>query len=322
MTLPLLLLLCCCASLVSSARRLPEFAITNYDVKRIGDDGVVEFSRFTKGSKEHAYILRDIEVKRRYPFTVFRAKLVDENEVNRKADTRSRGWLPALPMFHEKVLLYMHGFNVPPKFVLEQCGEYAKTRGRLVIPLLWAVEDRGVLGFGRDRIWNAPTAAEAFGDKLNVVKKVRTSLLCHSMGNYVLRLAARTSNTGDRPFEDLFMVAADVSHNIFDKDQNNHAEPTLNDGKEIESMIQKKIHVLHSHKDCAMKIRPWHPTTWAIPGLGANGYRNTTDHPLHPNLENKLAKYDCSSFSGEADPRNHHGYQFSEQAVDYYENNM
>lgn len=320
-TIATILLLFCAASLVSGAKRLPEFAITNYEVKRLDGD-VVEFSRFAKGSKTKAYVLEDIEMRRRFPFPVFRAKLVDENEVNRRADAESSGWLPTLPMFHEKVLLYMHGFNVPPRHVLEACGEYSQAHRRLVIPLLWAVEDRSVLGYGADRILNAPTAAEAFGDKLNVVKHVRTSLLCHSMGNYVLRLAARTSETGDRPFEDIFMVAADVSHDIFEKSQNMHADSKENDGLEIRNMVKNKVHVLHSHKDRAMKARKWHPKTWNIPGLGASGYRNTAEHPLHPELVNKLTKFDCSSFSGKADPLIHHRYQFYQKSVDYYEENM
>jgi esterase/lipase superfamily enzyme len=236
---------------------LPDFVITNIQVEHVGNDWV-EFDSLMEGSEEVAYILSDIQYTgrrrgfRRFP--IFRAKIVDESAISRKVEAEDD---------QEKVLFYTHGFNVPPRYVMNECAEYARDYNRMVIPLIWAAEDRGVFGYGQDRLLNAPTAAEAFRDKLDIAKHIRKSLLCHSMGNYVLRLAART-DAQHRPFEDIFMVAADVNHDIFDESQNNHTNHTLNDGLEIASMAQKEVHVLHSHKDLTMKARRFH---WATGGV-------------------------------------------------------
>ena len=233
------------------------------------------------------------------------------------ADANSRKRLVHTPFFHEKVLLYMHGFNVPPKDVFKGCKYYTDKYKREVIPLLW-VNEKSPFTYRRDRVLHSPSAAEAFRDKLEVAKNIKKSLLCHSMGNYVLRLAARTF-TGPKPFEHIFMVAADVDHDIFDASQNNHSNPTENDGLEIMGMAEKKVHVLHSWKDVAMMVRPRLKR-----GLGARGFRDTEKHPLHKSIKDggRLVKHDCSGFSHEKDLLKNHGYQFNDDAIEYYEKFM
>jgi len=307
-----LLLLSCFGLSVSSYGPLPDFAITNIDVEHIEDDWV-EFDRFRKGSDDKALILADIEeTGRKLAFgwgivPIYRGRIVNETAIVEKLET---------DIYQEEVILYMHGFNVPPGDVMEKCAEYTRDYNRLVIPLIWAVEDSSIAGYHTDRILNAPTAAECFRDKLHIIKDVPKSLLCHSMGNYVLRLAARTCTENESPFNHIFMVAADVAHDIFDVSPNSHANHTLNDGLEIASMSKKNIHVLYSSNDVAMQLRTFHPATWGIQGLGLEGYR---EENLHPDLIDQLLQCDCSEWSGDDDWLFHHGYAFTADSIAYYE---
>lgn len=293
----------------SAYNALPNFVITNIDVEYVGDE-LVEFDCLMKGSDDQAVILADIQgsEKRRgwQRFPIYRGRIVNETAIIEKLQA---------DIDQEEVLLYMHGFNVPPGRVMEKCAEYTRDYSRLVIPLIWAVEDSSVFGYQTDLMLNAPTAAGCFRDKLHIINDIPKSLLCHSMGNFVLRLAARTCTANESPFHDIFMVAADVSHGIFDTSQNNHTNQTLNDGLEIASMAKRKIHVMYSPHDLAMKLRPFHPATWGVRGLGLAGYE---EENLHPDLFDKLVQCDCSQWSGEDDWM-HHGYAFTSESIAYYE---
>ena len=316
------LLSLCLVSTVESKKewKFPRYAIVNFDTKSVGNNLVQFHAGMRVGAPS---ILTDVEfTKKRTPirrFPIFQARVVDRDDVNAKLTVA--GWVPTA-LFSKKALIYMHGFNVFPREVFQKCAEYEEERDRLVIPLIWKSKNSGPLGYCPDRKVNAPGAADSFRPLIDVTKGIRKSLLCHSMGNYVLRLAARASLPDEEPFEDIFMVAADVHRNIFDAGSNNHTDPTLNDGLEIVSMTKRRVHVLHSHKDTVMWWRPLQLCTLGQIGLGHKGYRSFND--LHEEVRdsNKLAPLkDCSPFSNINDTK-HHSYQFTKPAIDYYENVM
>ena len=169
----------------------------NFDVQRVNDgpnDGEewVEFHRWMKASPNQAYILQDLkDTGKKHGFfqraPVYHAKLVSEDRVNLRADETSGNYLASwhipgtsnvrtLLNSHEKVLLYLHGFNVVPKSVLEHCAKYSRKRNRLVIPKIWRCERTLLVGWFQDRILNAPSAPESFCQKLDIVKHVQKSL--------------------------------------------------------------------------------------------------------------------------------------------------
>lgn len=299
--------------------KFPKFVIVNFDVKYVGSNRV-EFHAGRKAGEPS--ILTKLEFSgrrtlfRRFP--IYEATVVQKDDVNAKLAV---GVVPTA-VYSKKALIYMHGFNVFPSYVFTKCAEYEESSGRLVIPLIWKSENSGVLGYCADRKVNSEGAAEAFRPLLDLTKGIRKSLLCHSMGNYVLRLAARASAPDEEPFEDIFMVAADVHRNIFDQESNMHTDdPLKNDGLEILSMAKRQVHVLYSPRDIAMWVRPVQPCTPGQVGLGFKGYREGLLHEDIRDSDKLAPAFSCQHFSHLEDWKNH-GYQFAQPAIDYYEGVM
>lgn len=107
--------------------------------------------------------------------------------------------------FKSHYLFFIHGFNSNPEDVFKQCQEYQtkqqQQQQRLVIPVLWACATDGIWGYSKDRRFNAPLAAEALAPLLRIAYAFpQRSLLCHSMGNYVLQGVARAFFEKKRKF--------------------------------------------------------------------------------------------------------------------------
>jgi esterase/lipase superfamily enzyme len=105
-----------------------------------------------------------------------------------------------------KPLFCVHGFNTQPGQHLKEMNDAAKkfNKGKFtLVPVIWP-NKRGLENYYSGR----PTASGA-GKAFKTLKRgidsfPRKSLLCHSMGNHVLRHAA----DGKFKFDNIFMVAA------------------------------------------------------------------------------------------------------------------
>jgi esterase/lipase superfamily enzyme len=200
---------------------------------------------------------------------------------------------------------------------MRDCGQYGGNY--LAIPVMWPSGEKGLVpGYTDDKNIVVPGAANAFQTMLTLARNVPfpMSLMCHSMGNYVLKLAAKKS-TAAALFGDIFMVAADVRADLFDENLNS-ANGT-DHGLAIARLLRQdgKIHVMFSTRDWAMTARLL--CNWFMTALGSAGCAVET---LHPSLRGKIVNKDSDSMNTRANGRMDalaHGYQFVPEAVKYYE---
>jgi hypothetical protein len=170
-----------------------------------------------------------------------------------------------------------------------------------------------------DREIVVPEAAAAFRPLLNIAKKLQgTSIMCHSMGNFVLKLVAPPHGTSDskKPaFDHVYMVASDVADYTFDSVKNKNLDPRLNHGKNIGALARHYVHVLHSNKDLALLGR-------RVKNKGTAALGRTGVHPqkLHKDLRGKVVTLNCNSFNKWGWGNTIcHGYHFKSEAIKYYE---
>lgn len=139
----------------------------------------------------------------------------------------------------------MHGFREDANCALESCSRYNSQdeaeRKYLVVPIVWNTvhKDRIVkelLLYNEDRTKCFTKVAPKLREFLDMMLKDQEnwqheySLMCHSMGNYILRIVAQLRRVhaqgGIDPrgdvFENVFMVAADVREDIFDERLNDY----------------------------------------------------------------------------------------------------
>merc|ERR1739845_289513 len=163
-----------------------------------------------------------------------------------------------------KPLFCIHGFTVQPGYHLKKLKDLNQkkfTKGKfMLVPVIWPSS--------KVEYWNDREASLGAGKSFKTLKKEvnsfpSKSLLCHSMGNRVLRYAADAKFK----FDNIFMVAADVRHDIFHKDYiRGNGETEKEDGLRICSMLSNrnkgKVHVLYNGADYALNASGWNPMTW------------------------------------------------------------
>jgi hypothetical protein len=104
-----------------------------------------------------------------------------------------------------KPLFCVHGFSTQPGTHLKRLNDAAKkfNKGKfMLVPVIWPTSDANYWSVADT---NAPGAGKAFKTlKRGIDSFPRKSLLCHSMGNIVLRHAADENFK----FDNIFMAAA------------------------------------------------------------------------------------------------------------------
>lgn len=270
----------------------PKYAITSIDILATSDPDRVEFHALLSNSNETAVILTDIQDtgrtvrgggwfnRRQNP--VFSARVVPRIEEVESQHT----------------LLCMHGFNTQPQDWLRACAEYSGNS--TIIPLMWAATED--LAYFEDRS-EAVESALAFRSLLETCIGIKgpKSLMCHSMGNYILRNAAPIG-TACRLMENIYMVAADVNSTIF----------STQSGVSIQK-LGRRVHVLYSRGDRALLFRQSVlRRTFGRRRVPALGFAGAPDGVNVTNV-------DCRGFSNRNDVLGH-SYYFKPEAVDYYEN--
>ena len=141
------------------------------------------------------------------------------------------------------------------------------------------------------------------------------SVMCHSMGNFVLKkFAPDDAATVRFKFHNVYMVAADVRSTTFDKGKD------TGDGADILSICGKKVHVLWNWWDMALLgRRALNSGRRALGKVGdegkmAKGKLIADASELVYRESNDLNK----QVKGFVNRRTGHGYQAVDGALDYY----
>lgn len=306
--------------------------LTSIDVKPVaGTENTIQFSGSIKGrgDDDTATFLenvRQVNDKDKDGARLFEAEKVSVRRAKELIDGGYGG----------KPLFCVHGFNVQPGSHLKDCqkhqgGRFNKGKFTLV-PVIWPSEG-GVDDYGGDREINAPGAGKAFRTLKNGIDSFPSkSLLCHSMGNRVLKFAADAKFK----FDNIYMAAADVRHDLFHASYIRGSEDSPQErtsGLRICGMLTKnfrgqrkgKVYVMTNGADYALTGSSWNPWTWKTRiGLIGNAREKNwwgtwrtneslTDSEIRGCIENKF----CNPFLP-LTRKASHSYHFDDFAADFY----
>jgi len=251
----------------------------------------------------------------------------------------------------DHVLYNIHGLTVDPESSFNGAYDFQEQQGDtgyLVIPISWWNMWGGSIAsfstYKIDRVNYAPPAGLHLAAAFDVFKSsVPTSLMAHSMGNWVTRAFAQSTENPEVVFENLFMVAADARMDMFGTDYNPAAPQDMeaegntenaavylqtpevelrdNGGYAI-TLIAGHVHVLWNVNDRALGAREMfqlsplyeHPDR-VRKALGKYGDQSEELTTL-PYFQERVT-YDDFSFINEFAAMDH-GYQWSQEAVDLY----
>jgi len=244
----------------------------------------------------------------------------------------------------DHVLYNLHGVSVDPKGSFTGAYDFDENfqaTGYLVIPISWRSIWGTIIGAPYDFSRNgyAPPAGLELAAQFDVFKSsVPTSLMAHSMGNYVTRVFAQNLVNPEIIFENLFMVAADARMDMFGTDFNPAAprdaaakdpaavadtyleipdsELRENGGYDI-TQIAGHVHVLWNSEDMALWIREVFQIGWGSnirKALGKFGDQSEELTTL-PYFQSRVTYHDLSPFVGGV---MEHNYQWEEKAVEVY----
>jgi len=314
------------------------FCITNVVLEKIEGSERVKFTRRTAGQSGEAHLLKNVDDKESHY----------EADVVQPEDAAAAIQEALAESGREEVLFYIHGWKNSCRDSVNKCVamnnmELDPKKKFLVLPVFWAAgwED---LMYRDERRVAAPEAGKDFRVLYNTMayalkdSTVKKSLICHSMGNFVLRIFAQghddlNGDTKNPPvFEDIFMVAADVRWDLFNEEfnQGHTEEVDTNEKKEnlkhsgytdgghkIVNLAKNKVHVLYNTGDKALLARQvWHSKGGSkVSAIGrCAGYAMDK---LHPDFKDKVVFHHCnymtSFYPG-------HSYYPMKLAMQYYEN--
>jgi len=231
-----------------------------------------------------------------------------------------------------KPLFCVHGFNVQPGTHLKNFKDSVNgkfNQGKFMpVPVIWPSKG-GLNNYWGDRDNSAPGAGQAFKTlKRGVDSFPSKSLLCHSMGNFVLRHAADANFR----FDNIFMCAADVRHDLFKKKfiggNNRRREDGLKICRMLTNKNKGKVHIVYNAWDGALNAGSWVPTTWVvrIGTVGFNKRRNWRGAWIE---DNSIVHDECKpclkNFNAGAllpwSQTTSHGYLFNDDCIKYYQDN-
>mmetsp|Transcript_76621 Transcript_76621/g.150196 ORF Transcript_76621/g.150196 Transcript_76621/m.150196 type:complete len:303 (-) Transcript_76621:211-1119(-) len=289
---------------------LAPIVITTIDAKAIGDK--CEFSKNIPGKETdtEALFLKGIRVAREEDgVKIFEGTLVADAKEFQKLihDVAQKNGA-------DQILLYVHGFTVTPSGILEDTAKmnayYASLAGpkAFVIPVIWPSEPLDYSG-QKDI---APCAAAALRSLLpKFSRTMPVSIVCHSMGNFVLKKFAPESGNPIFKFTNIYMVASDVRGTTFDEGDSE------GDGEDILRLVQGKVLVLWYWWDMALLARRF--LNWGRPALGKNGFKTSK---VKPENRSRIVQRKCADFAktieGVLEQRIGHGYHTTPAALDYY----
>jgi len=243
----------------------------------------------------------------------------------------------------DHVMYHFHGWSVDPETSFMQGHSFmemhAANTGYLWIPFTWRSTWQSINKYANydfDRNSYAIEAGETYAASLDVFKlSVPTSLMAHSMGNYVTQLVAQNTVDPEIVFENIFMVAADVRMDMFATDSNPAAPQATNiqgkadqanvyldipaeelreNGGYALTRLANHVHVLWNTGDPQLGIRELFQQ-----GFGENIQRalgkygdESEELTTLPYFQERVTYHDFS-FEGED-----HSYQLYQDAIDIY----
>jgi len=250
-------------------------------------------------------------------------------------------------------LFCVHGFNVEPSeslFSNPGCyksayDNFAKNKKYYPVPVIWASEGN-TLRYNFDQENNSMNAGKELFNFVNSIDNStfpRKSLLMHSMGNHsVFNAACGEETAPDVQFENIFLVAADIPHDVFhDKPNNNYrwsdngkyfgrkkekAENMLQmmDRTKGENIIKGKICVVHHRGDRALFFSEKKNWETRIGDVGHAMQRrwwggwSYTPSLGDPKFKDVIENKDFSK-KRTTDWLTKHSYHFDDLAIEYYE---
>jgi hypothetical protein len=294
-----------------------------------------------------------LENPTKYGDRSYHAKLIDYNTAKDSILDRcnKRGKIP---------LFCVHGYSVQPNDVIDHIIDhrdgkkgkdfFSKSKYYPVFVIWpsagqWNDKQDTVTGYADDSDVHAPKAGVAFNDFVRNIPDTtfpRKSLMMHSMGNHVVFNGACRKSAPEVQFENIFMVAADVPHDIFHKDPweghdgNNkniwgRKKEKANNfyqmlAKEKSSGKPKgKVVVLYNGSDKALAFSSWYENNERRIGQRGMGTGRNWRLAIVFQPELVLDKYknyynneDCNSWAG-AYVGTGHSYQFADKAIDIYD---
>ncbi len=183
------------------------------------------------------------------------------------------------------------------------------------IPVIWpAIEN--LRNYSTDRNNNSVGGGKAFKALAEIAAEFNIkSIMCHSMGNRVLRFMS----TPDMKFDNIFMVAADVRDDVFNQkyvDKEDDENDRCKDALRIKSMLKNensKINVVLNKRDGALIISTVQKFFLA-PRLGLKG---VVEDELHSEFKGKniIENKDLT----ETQKLFEHNYHFSDEAMKVYD---
>jgi len=315
------------------------FLATNVELTEDGDE--YYFGFHSRGTESETKFLKDVRycpdagrfgAYRIYgevvPLEEFKALVEEEIRTNDALD---------------HVMCHFHGWSVDPETSFLQGHNFmemhAEDTGYLWIPFTWRStwhDLNKLANYDFDRNSYAIEAGETYAASLDVFKlSAPTSLMAHSMGNYVTQLFAQNTVDPEMIFENIFMVAADVRMDLFGTDSNPAAPQATNikgktdqakvyldipdeelreNGGYALTQLANHVHVLWNTGDPQLGIREYFQRGFgenirrALGKFGADAEELTT----LPYFQERVTYHDFS-FEGED-----HSYQFYEAAVNLY----
>jgi hypothetical protein len=245
-----------------------------------------------------------------------------------------------------KPLFALHGFNNEPGVTLDVCSDAQESfdeggRKTAIIPVIWPCYG-GFWNYGKDKRRNVPVVAKEMGmllkDTLAIANTFKDkNLLCHSMGNRVFRMVANTKVK----FDNIFLVAADIRHDIFLKkyiDRADNEDSQEMQGLRIFRMLNTdaegnpkgKIYCLYNGYDYALGCSSYVGCNWLnrLGQVGIGAYDSWipckwrfNERLIHPDIIGHTENFNVSPHlpccCGKA-----HGYQWMKFAIDFYKSKI
>jgi len=242
-----------------------------------------------------------------------------------------------------KALFYIHGNVTEAGYVFDTTkksqDKFVKNK---IVPVIWPSEP-GNLDYFTNKGTYLPIAVDELNKLLSTVDEDNAfkgkNLICHSLGNFLLRKLASEENYKVK-FDNIFMVAADVRHNLFDKEYINRKGGSK-DGLNIFRMLDKdestkepkgKIHVFHNWDDDMLQISSWPNWVNRLGQAGMGTYDKwfggwgEDKNLVHPEIRNYYENIDAGNIL--RDPgedkdkdkhnKNTHGYMWYMFAIKHY----
>lgn len=195
------------------------FAITNIAAKDVGN-GKVRYGYHSNGYPKKLFFLKDVILCDAWwsPYEITGTKLDPDQfkaEVKKYIDSDTS-------KYH--VLYNIHGWSEEPLSSYDQAAKYNdNNHDYLVIPIQWRSTwgPTKMLEYESMRNNRAPLMGKLLAEKSSVFQAdYPTSIMCHSMGNYVFRVFAQNVSNPTTMFRNFFSVAADARMDMFSSEFN------------------------------------------------------------------------------------------------------